>query len=170
MEKRTPWIPANFCRELVYRPPKNMIAEVPLEGGHWRNPGFCERMQRSGRGHLPQGKCPLASELRSGVWGPYSFDLREGYESITSRSPYGRRHARSVEPNDHGPVVDAVDDGCAGSARIINGPLEPDPAGPQESMDHTRKIRIRANHLSLVVQTEGLSGRGPWKVEYGEVP
>ena len=28
MEKRTPWIPANFCRELVYRPPKNMIAEV----------------------------------------------------------------------------------------------------------------------------------------------
>lgn len=54
MEKRTPWISANFCRELVYRPPKNMIAEVPLEGGHWRNPGFCERMQRIGRGHLPQ--------------------------------------------------------------------------------------------------------------------
>ena len=59
MKKRTPWISANFCRELVYRPPKNMIAEVPLEGGHWRNPGFCERMKRPwapATGQMPTGK------------------------------------------------------------------------------------------------------------------
>ena len=72
----------------------------------------------------------------SGGWGhsPYSFGLRGAYKSVTGGGAYRCRHAHSVEANDEGPVVDAVDDGCAGSVGIINRPLE-DPLGPNESMD-----------------------------------
>src|SRR5215831_18734690 len=66
-------------------------------------------------------------------------------------------------------VVDAVDDGCTGSVRIINRPLEL-PIGPNESMDHTCRIGVRADHLSLVIQTKGLRGRSSWKGKCFEHP
>src|SRR5215469_577527 len=99
----------------------------------------------------------------------FAFGLRRAYESVTGRGSYGCRHTLSGEANDYGPVVDAVDDGCTGSVRIINRPLEL-PIGPNESMDHTCRIGVRADHLSLVIQTEGLRSRRSWKVECCEDP
>jgi len=68
MEKRTPWISANFCRELVYRPPKNMIAEVTtgrVDTGE--TPVSVSVCSESAVG-ICHKQMPTARQLRSGVW------------------------------------------------------------------------------------------------------
>ena len=82
--------------------------------------------------HLLRSKMPTGKEVGGGDTVRIALVYGVPTNSLQVVAPTGAAH--SVEANDEGTVVDAVDDGCAGSVGIINRSLE-DPLGPNESMD-----------------------------------
>ena len=72
----------------------------------------------------------------------------EGYESAVYRR-------RTVEPDDHAAVVDAVHDGRANAVRIVDG-RESATAGPHESVRIAARVDVVTHYLSLVIQPQSL--------------